>query len=104
MYSLEVRSETSTDTALLGRRVDTDEDKIGFEDALVDVGGEEEVATACLTDDVDETGLVDGKSKVIAVPGIDTGLVQVNDGDLDVRAFERDDSARRATYCIPSRL
>lgn len=94
--SLEIRGKASTDTALLGGRVDTDEDKVGLEDALVDIGGEEEVATARLTDDVDETRLVDRKCEIGAVPSIDPSLVQVDDGDLNVGTLEGDDRAGRA--------
>lgn len=94
--SLEIRGKASTDTALLGGRVDTDEDKVGLEDALVDIRGEEEVATARLTDDVDETGLIDRKCEIRAVPSIDPSLVQVDDGDLNVGALEGDDRASRA--------
>lgn len=90
---LEISSEPGTNTALLGGCVDTDEDEVGFEDALVDVGGEEEVAAAGLFDDVDEAGLVDGEVEVRVVPGVDAGLVQVDDGHGDVGTFERDDGA-----------
>ena len=82
---------------LLRGRVDTDEDKVGLLDALVDVRREEEVAAAAGPDDLLETGLVDRELEVWAVPRVDTRLVQVDDGDLDVGALQRDDRARRAT-------
>ena len=93
---LEVSAEASTDTALLRRGVDTDEDEVGLVDGLVDVGREEEVAAAAGPDDLLEAGLVDGEGKVWAVPRVDTRLVQVNDGDLNLRALESNDSACRA--------
>lgn len=92
-HSLEVSGETSTDTALLGGGVDTDEDEIGLLDTLIDISGEEEVATTRLADDILEAGFVDRKLEVGAVPGVDTGLVQVDDCDGDVGALEGDDSA-----------
>ena len=51
-----------------------------------------------MADDVLKAGLVDRELEVSAVPRIDAGLVEVDDGDLDVGALEGDDSARRATY------
>ena len=65
---------------------------------LVDFGGEEEVAPASLADDVDEARFVDGEGEVLAVPGVDTRLVEVDDVDLNLRALERDDRACR-TAC-----
>jgi hypothetical protein len=61
-----------------------DEDKIGLVDGLVDLGGEEEVLAPARLDDIDESGLVDGEGEVLRVPGVDSGLVQVDDGDLAV--------------------
>ena len=100
-YVLEVSGEACADTALLGRGVDTDEDELGLLDGLVDVGGEEEVAAAAGPDDLLETGLVDRELEVWAVPRVDTRLVQVDDGDLDLGALECNDGARRAT-CVDS--
>lgn len=68
---------------------------LGLSDSLVDVGREEEVLAAGSLDDIVETGLVDGE--VVRVPGVDTGLVKVDNGDLDVGALERDNSAGGAT-------
>lgn len=98
IHSLEICRKTSTNTALLRGRVDADEDQVCLLDALVDVGREEEVASARLLDDVNEAGLIDGEAEIGAVPRVDTLLVEIDDGDLDVGAFEGDDGARRATW------
>ena len=95
--ALEIGGEAGTDTRLLGRSVYGDEDEVCLTDALVNIGGEEEVAAAGLADDVLEAGLVDGEVEVGRVPRVDTRLVEVDDGDLDVGALQRDDRARRAT-------
>jgi hypothetical protein len=68
---------------------------LSLSDALVNVGREEEVLAAGGLDDLIETRLVDGK--VVRVPGVDTGLVQVDNRDLDVGALERDNRAGGAT-------
>ena len=94
---LEIRSKPGPDARLLGGSVHGHEDEVSLQDGLVDVCGEEEVAAACLPDDLLEAGLVDGEAKVVAVPRVDARLVEVDDRDLDVRALERDDRARRAT-------
>ena len=96
-HALKVSAEARTDTGLLGGGVDTDEDELGLLDGLVDVGGEEEVAAAARPDDLLETGLVDRELEVWAVPRVDTRLVQVDDGDLDLWALECNDGARWAT-------
>ena len=95
---LEIGGEAGTDTRLLGGCVNRDEDEVCLTDTLVDIGGEEEVATAGFADDVLEAGLVDGEVEVGRVPRVDTRLVKVDDGDLDVGALEGDDGARRATW------
>ena len=95
--SLEIGGEARSHTRLLGGRVHGDEDQVRLKDGLVDVGGEEEVAAAGLADDVLEAGLVDGELEVGRVPRVDAGLVEVDDGDLDVGALQRDNRARRAT-------
>lgn len=93
---LEIGGESGTDTRLFGGCVDRDKDEVGLLDAFVDIGREKEVAAARLTHDVLEAGLVDGKSKVFAVPRVNTRLVEVDDGDLDVGALESDHRACRA--------
>ena len=95
--ALEICGKASTDTALLRRGVYADEDEICLLNGLVDIRGEEQVAATADFDDIDETGLVDGEAKVVAVPRVDAGLVEIDDGDLDVGAFEGNDGARRAT-------
>ena len=86
---VQVCGETSAETALLGGGVDGDEDQVGFGDSLVDLGGEEQVSASALLDNVNQSGLVDGKVEVGVVPSINSGLVQVDNGDLDVRTMGR---------------
>ena len=93
---LEISGKASADTILLGGSVDRDKNEVGLLDALVDIGGEEEVAATGLADDVLKTGLVDGKLEVLAVPRVNTRLFQVNDGDSDFGTFESNDRACRA--------
>ena len=95
---LEVSSETGPDARLLGGSVHGHKYEVSLPDGLVDVGREEEVAAACLTDDLLEARLVDWELEVGAVPRIDAGLVEVDDGDLDVRTLEGDDGTRWATW------
>ena len=92
-HLLEISRETSTNTALLGGGVDTDEDQVGLLNALIDIGGEEEVAATGLSDNILESRLVDGKLEIRAVPGIDTSLVQIDNRDGDVGTLEGDDGA-----------
>ena len=66
-------------------------------DALVDVCGEEQVASPRLPYDLLQSGLVNRQLELGAVPRIDTRLVEVDDGDANVGALERDDSAGRTT-------
>lgn len=98
MHSLEISGKSCTNTALLCRCVDRDKDQISLLDGLVNIGGEEEVATAGLADNGVETWLVDGEVELGAVPRIDTGLVQVHNGDLNVGALQSNDSASGATW------
>ena len=85
---VQVSGETSTETRLLGRSVDRDEDQVGLGDTLVNLGGEEQVPASASLDDINETGLVDGQVEFGVVPSVDTGLVEVDNGDLDVRTLE----------------
>ena len=96
-YSLQISSKPRADAALLRGRVDRDEEEVGLQYGGVDVGGEEEVAAAAAANDILKAGLVDGEIEVGTVPRVDTRLVEVDDGDLDVGALQRDDRARRAT-------
>ena len=96
-YILQISSEAFANTRLFGRGVDADEDEVGLLDAAVDVGGKEEVLAARLAHDVLEPGLVDRELEVRAVPRVDAGFVEIDDGDGDVRAFECDDSASRSS-------
>ncbi len=97
LYVLEISSEPSTNACLLGGRIDGDKNKVGFLDALVDIGREEEIATACFSNHFFETGLINGKSKIGAVPSVDACLIEVDDGDTNMRAFKGDDGASWAT-------
>jgi hypothetical protein len=96
-HVLEIGSKASTDTTLLCRGVDADENEVRLSDGAVYVRGESQVTTTCLFDDIDEARFVDGQGVVGAVPCVDSLLVEVNDGNLDVGAFQRNDSASRAT-------
>ena len=97
VYLLEVCGETSADSAFLRRRVNANEYQIRLLDPLVYISREEEVSASGLTDDFDETRLVDGQSEVGTIPGINPVLVEVDNGDLNVRAFKGDYGASGAT-------
>lgn len=94
---LEIGGKASANARLLRRRVDTNEYEVRLADTLVYVRREEQVAAARLADDVLQARLVDREIKVLAVPRVDARLVQVDDGDRDMRALERNDRTRRAT-------
>jgi hypothetical protein len=119
LESSHVGRAASTDTTVLCRGVDGDEDNVSLADGLADIGGEEQVAgshpnlslvgvtlarveddaataIAGYTDDVAEARLVDGR--VLRVPAADSSDVAVDDGHLDVRVLECDDSSGRATW------
>ena len=96
-YVLEISGKPSADTTLLCGRVDADEDEVSLINAFIDIGREEEVATARLTDNVFKTWFIDGQIEFWAIPGIDTSLVQVDNGNGDMRAFQRDNRASWAT-------
>lgn len=109
----------STDTTVLGRGVDSDEDDIGSSNALGNGGGEEEVGgtgrdgqlvagvvdvaqdgglAGTITGDTNnvvQARLVDGR--VVRVPATDAVLVAVDDGDLDVGVLEGNDGSGRST-------
>ena len=67
---------------------------VGVGDVAVDVGAEGEVATAAGPGDGVEARLEDREA--VAVPGVDARVGDVDDGDLDCRALERDDGHGRA--------
>ena len=46
-----------------------------------------------MADNIFKPGLIDRQFVFRTVPSIDTGLVQINDSNLDVRAFEGDNGA-----------
>lgn len=53
-------------------------------DRAVNVRAEEQVLPPSALDDLVQTGLIDGET--IRVPGVDTSLVEIDNGDLDVWA------------------
>jgi len=78
---------------VIRRRADRDEDDVGGGDGRRNVRGEgQSLLLDVPFDVVVQTGLIDRQLEVRAVPSIDTGLVQVDDGNFDVRKFEGDDS------------
>jgi hypothetical protein len=58
-------------------------------DSLVDPGGEEEVLATAASDNVLETRFIRWEPRVGRVPSVDTSLVEVDDGDLDVGTVAR---------------
>jgi len=93
---LQVSSEASSDTRLFGGGVDGNEDKatckrmslrgggdlLGLGNGLVDIGRKEEISSSCLLDDLIESWLVDGEG--VRVPGVDSGLVKIDDSNSDI--------------------
>ena len=71
-------------------------------DALVDVRGEEQIPPARLADDTFEPRFVNREVEVGAVPRVDTRLVQVDDGDLDMRAPKSNYRTRWSSCTSPS--
>ena len=62
-------------------------------DAFIYVKREKQVATACLANNIMEARLVNGKLEVRAVPCIYSRLIEVYNGDLNIRAFEGNNCA-----------
>lgn len=87
----EIRGVSSSDSVLLRGRVYGNEDEVGLNDGLVDIGREEEVLAAVREDDLLESRLEDGE--LVRIPRGDTRSVNIDDGDLDVRALVRDHGA-----------
>ena len=69
-----------------------DLDSLGICNRLVHIGREKEVPAPCSLDNLIETRLIDWQ--VFRVPSIDTGLVEVDNGDLDVGAGQGISAAR----------
>lgn len=59
-------------------------DLLGLGDSLVDISAEEKISASGLLDNLIESGLVDGE--VVRVPGVDSGLVEIDNGNDDVGA------------------
>ncbi len=62
------------------------ENEVSFSDSLINLRAEEEVLPSACLDDFIKTWFVDGK--VVAVPGLNSGLGDVHKGDLNLRAFQ----------------
>mmetsp|Transcript_2494 Transcript_2494/g.5441 ORF Transcript_2494/g.5441 Transcript_2494/m.5441 type:complete len:309 (+) Transcript_2494:1053-1979(+) len=82
------------DAGGLGGGVDGDKDDRALPDRRIDVGREEEVASAGLLDDLLQARLVD--RQVVRIPSGDAALVEIAHSDLDIRAHLRDHRHRRA--------
>lgn len=99
-YSLQVSCIPCAHSALLGRRVHTDEDQISLLDGRVHISAEEEVPSPAFFDHVAQTRFKDGQAGEIArlwvwirVPRLDSVWVDINDSYLDVRTAGSDDGA-----------
>lgn len=79
----------------LGRSVHGNEDDVRFLDGSRNVRAEEQVATAGAVHHIVEAGFKN--RKVFAVPGIDTGLVDINNGHFNIRALVGNNSHGGAT-------
>jgi hypothetical protein len=90
-----ISSHTSTHSRLLSGSVDRDEDEISLLNGAINVSGEEQVLSSAFKDNLIQTGLIDGK--VIGIPSVNTSLVQINNGDLDVVALVGDDGTSGTT-------
>jgi hypothetical protein len=90
-----VSSHTSTHTRFLGGSVDRDKDKISLLDGTIDISSEEQILVTTFKDNLIQTRLVDGK--LVGIPSVNTGLVQVDNGDLDVVTLVSDDGTSWAT-------
>lgn len=66
----------------LGMAKTPDKDDVGISDALAAIRGEEKIPASAGLDDLIQARLVDGQG--LGVPGVNSLLVQVHDGDLDV--------------------
>lgn len=97
LHVLQIRSNPCTNAGLFRGRVNGDKYQVCLLNCTVDIGREEEVAVTGLTYDVIEAGFVYWEGEIGRVPGIDPGLVEVHNGDLDMRALEGDNRACRAT-------
>lgn len=96
-HILQVRSNACTNARFLRRSIDRDEDQVGLLDRTVDIRGEEKVATTRLANDMIKAWLIDWEGEISRVPSVNAGLVEVDNGNLDMRALERYNSACRAT-------
>lgn len=81
----EVGGTAGANSNLLRRGVDGDEDDVSLLDSLVNLGGEEQVLATAGLDDLVKTRLVD--RKVVGVPGVNTRLRKVNNGDGNLWAL-----------------
>lgn len=104
IYVLQVCGETGSHTTLFRGRVDTDKNEVRLLDRLVNITREEEVASPRLADNVLKTGLINGQRKVRAIPCVYASLINVDNGNSDVGAFQGDDGACWTTCAQEIRL
>ena len=77
------------------RRIDRNENNIGFFDSRGDVRTKEQVPPTSAFHDIVQAGLKN--RKVFAVPGINAGLVNIHNSHLDIGALVGDNSHSGAT-------
>lgn len=99
LHVSQVGGISGTHSLGLGRRVDGDKYEVGLDDGAVDVGREEQVLSAAGPNDLLESGLVD--RKLVRVPRSYSGLIEIDDRDLDVWVLACDHSTGRAAWEIP---
>ena len=92
---LQVRSLACSVAKSLGRGVHGDKDNVRFLDGSRDIGAKEEVTATGALHHIIEAGFKN--RKIVAVPGIDTGLVDIDYGHLDIRALVGDNGHSGAT-------
>jgi hypothetical protein len=95
---LEIGGSPSANARLLSWGIDADKDEFSLLDRLIYVSRKEKVAPSRLSYDVNEAWLVDRKFVVGAVPGVDTGLIKIDDGDLDIGALDSNDRTCWTAY------
>jgi hypothetical protein len=91
----EVGSLASSKPTGLGGGVHRDKDNVSLSDVLLNISAEEEVPAPALLHNIIETRLVDRQG--VTVPGLNAGLGDVDDDDLNVWALEGNDGHGWAT-------
>ena len=92
---LQVRSLTGTVTEGLGRGIHRNKDNVRFFNGCRDIGAKEEVTATGTLHHVIEAWFKN--RKIVAVPGINTGLVDIDYGHLDIRTLVGNNSHSGAT-------